>query len=73
MNASEWKAKVIAIGRALAAGDDSPLDILCDQLAAMSEKLHEHEEAKKPKPKTAMVLLGPEPPAIVEIPVIENK
>lgn len=37
MSASEWKSKIIAIGRASAAGDDGPLGILCDHLAAMSD------------------------------------
>lgn len=77
MTADEWKARLNAITRAKANGDDGPLAILCDQLAAMSEKceakplpttLHDYEPAKKSKAKTAMALLETEHAVATETP-----
>lgn len=37
MTAGEWKDRINAIMRAKANGDDEPLGILCEHLAAMSD------------------------------------
>lgn len=65
MNANDWKNRLLAIRRAHDAGDESPFERLCEQLADMSAKLATPEplpvmlkapmpEAKKAK-KTAVI------------------